>query len=149
MNRRITPIIRFILRKSPKIVRLLERTNEGLEGPMIIVGKNRLEISEMKLLVPPKIEVYHVIVDESRELYDLFYTAKKDDDFGPVYLSRVSVSRGSLNFAKNVEKLLESTWFNHEDSSFVFDRLVRGLKPPIYGIYGLDPHKIAHPFWTP
>jgi len=128
----------WLLERCPDVVRKLER-----KSLLVFVGESRkLEIPDMKLLAPEGIEVFDV-VGEYRSKAQFFFCARAGDPTNPGYLSLVEKYNGSLNFVRNTGELLNYPWFNNQDSSFIFDRLVNGKRNA--PIYARDPSFGPHP----
>jgi hypothetical protein len=132
------PVTDWLLRHTPKNVRKLEK-----EGLLLLVKNPRL-IPDMKLIVPEGISVYEAI-GNYRCAGQIFFTAREDNDMQPAYASVIwgqEIKEG-LNYARNVGKLLDYSWFSVQDSRFIFSRLVRlsGNAP----IYGRTPMNQANP----
>jgi len=78
----------------------------------------------MKLLVPVGVDVYESLGD-FRYKEQFFFTVRSKG--GWAYLSVIIPEDGALNYAKNTGELLKYPWFTNEDSSFIFDKLQRGM----------------------
>jgi len=145
MTKQDTKLTKWVLESCKGITRRLARDSSDL---MVIVGKSKkLEIPDMKLIVPNGLVVYDVRIDY-RSASQFFFVAKENDDFEPVYLSLVDKEGGSLNYMKNVGKLLDYPWFSKQDSAFIFDRLHKGLtNAPIYARKPIEVTPLTkHPF---
>lgn len=140
VDSRILPINLWLLEHSSDVVRRLERVSAGL---VVLRDSERLGIEDVRFSVPEGIAVYDVVL-AYRLKGQLLATAREGDDYGRAYLSLVRKPDGGLNVARYAEELLRYSWFNHKDSSFVFDRLLkRKTNTPLYA---LSPQGTRHPF---
>jgi len=123
MTNKIPPVCLWILKTSPKIVRRLDRENDLI---VKVGASERLNISNMRLIVPKGIIVYQSIRN-IRNKGEFFFAVKRGGDMNPAYFSVVQkTENGALNYMKNCGQLLNYPWYNHLDSSKLFNTLARG-----------------------
>ncbi|MBS3078687.1 hypothetical protein J4218_01060 [Candidatus Pacearchaeota archaeon] len=137
-GRQLPALSLWLLENCPEVVRKLERS-----GLLVLVGDSKkLDLPDIKLIVPDGIEVFDVLWDY-RSKAQFFFCARAGDKMNPGYLSLVETRQGILDYARNTAKLLYYPWFNRDDSSFIFDRLVNGKRNA--PIYAKTPRTERHP----
>jgi hypothetical protein len=128
----------WLLENCLDIVRKLER-----KGLLVLVGESKkLDLPRMNLIVPEGIEVFDVLGDY-RSKAQFFFCARTGDNTNPGYLSLVETCDGTLDYARNTAALLRYPWFNRDDSSFIFNRLINGKRNA--PIYAKTPRTERHP----
>lgn len=136
-----TPVTRWLLEKSPGIVRKLERMASNI---VLLGDSEKLGIKNVKLLVPQGIEVYNVI-SKCRYNGEIFFTLKGEQDMSQAYASVISTkdTKRRLNYMPNTGKLLEYTWFSLQETSHLFNRIARlhGNAP----MWNVTPTEGKHP----
>ncbi len=119
-------ITHWFFKTSPEFFQRLERGEEDL----IVVPKNKIKIKDMRLIVPPGLEVYVPLRDyfrgrEANVLGELFFTAAKEEDASRVYASLVKPAEDkSLNRSKNKGDLLRYGWYNNSITAKIVNRVV-------------------------
>lgn len=141
MAKNIASVTGWLLKQSPNLVKKLER-----DGDMIRVrDEEKLGLKNVKLLVPPRIDVYQVI-QEVRNKGLFFFTARANKDTAPAYCSYVEDSSKSLNFMRNAGILLMYPWYSNADSSEIFQRIATANKKTNLYLITCKLQREEHPF---
>lgn len=138
---RVPRVCGWLLDQRPRIVKRLEKR---VDTEIILAGESdKLKIPDMKISVPIGIDVYRVISPYRNDI-ELFFSVIADDKLSTAYLTKVGV-KDIHNFDKELGlSLLECSWFNENDSSYVFDRL-RNLTGNAI-LYKKEPQRGNHPY---
>ncbi len=111
---------------------------------VLLGNSEKLGIEDAQLIVPGKIEVYHVLPDLHQNNAELFFLSREHMFISPAYLSKVETRRGWLSEdVRDTGTLLDFPWYNSENSTKAFERLKSGR---IEIIHGLTEEKGPHPF---